>query len=99
MTNYSKMNLITFQKELATEETCHEQLFRLKWSKGYVYERCGHKECFVTKTRMRRLYECKDCRYQSTVTVGTVMEKTRTDLTKWFLAIIYLIAFDGLGKI
>ena len=90
------MNLINFQKEFATEEACHEQLFQLKWSKGYLCERCGHKECFVTKTRMHRLYECKDCRYQSTVTVGTVMEKTRTDLTKWFLA-IYLIASDKRG--
>ncbi|GFP22317.1 hypothetical protein HKBW3S06_01544, partial [Candidatus Hakubella thermalkaliphila] len=32
----------------------------------------------------------------SDVTVGTVMEKTRTDLTKWFLA-IYLIAHDKRG--
>jgi transposase-like protein len=51
---------------------------------------------FETKTRKLTLYECKKCRYQATVTVGTVMEKTRTDLTKWFLA-IYLIAHDKRG--
>ncbi|MCM2533313.1 hypothetical protein NDK43_14040 [Neobacillus pocheonensis] len=33
---------------------------------------------------------------QATVTVGTVKKKTRTDLTKWFLA-IYLIAHDKRG--
>lgn len=53
----------------------NEQLFKLEWSNGFVCEQCSHKECFVTNTRKNKLYECKDCRYQSTVTVGTVMEK------------------------
>lgn len=96
MTNYSNMSLITFQKLFATKNKCHDHLFNMKWSDGFVCEKCGHKECFITKTRKNKLYECKECRYQSTVTVGTVMEKTRTDLTKWFLA-IYLIASDKRG--
>ena len=33
------------------------------------------------------------CGYQATVIVGTVMEKTRIDITKWFLA-LYLVAHD-----
>src|SRR5699024_1591471 len=56
----------------------------------------GHKEYFVTRTRKLTLYECKQCRYQATVTSGTVMEKTRTSLVKWFLA-IYLVAHDKRG--
>ena len=36
------------------------------------------------------------CGYQATVIVGTVMEKTRVDLTKWFLA-LYLVAHDKRG--
>ncbi|HWR07387.1 MAG TPA: hypothetical protein VN379_10980 [Sporomusa sp.] len=31
--------------------------------------------------------------HQATVTVGTIIEKTRVDLTKWFLA-MYLVAHD-----
>jgi transposase-like protein len=42
------------------------------------------------------LYECTNCHHQTTVTVGTVFEKTRTDLVKWFWA-IYLIAHDKRG--
>jgi transposase-like protein len=68
----------------------------LKWWNGYCCEKCGHDAYFETKTRKHRLYECKKCRYQETVIVGTVMEKTRTDLIKWFLA-IYLIAHDKRG--
>ncbi|MFC0274741.1 IS1595 family transposase [Metabacillus herbersteinensis] len=96
MSRYQQMSLISFQKQFSTEEACHDHLFTLKWSSGYFCEKCGHDAYFETKTRKHKLYECKKCRYQSTVTVGTVMEKTRTALTKWFLA-IYLIAHDKRG--
>lgn len=96
MTRYQQMSLISFQKQFSTQEACHDHLFSLKWSDGYCCEKCGHDSYFETKTRKHSLYECKECRYQATVTVGTVMEKTRTDLTKWFLA-IYLTAHDKRG--
>ncbi|MFZ3591786.1 IS1595 family transposase [Bacillus sp. DJP31] len=92
MTKYQYMNLIAFEKKFSTEKSCHDHLFSLKWSNGYCCERCEHGDYFETTTRKHRLYECKKCMYQATVTVGTV-EKTRTDLTKWFLA-LYLIAHD-----
>ncbi|WP_222428007.1 hypothetical protein [Sporomusa sp. KB1] len=36
--------------------------------------------------------------YQATVIVGTIMEKTRVDLTKWFLA-IYLVAIFSIWSV
>lgn len=90
------MSLISFQKHFSSEAACHDHLFSLKWTNGYCCERCGHDAYFETKTRKHKLYECKKCRYQATVTVGTVLEKTRTDLRKWFLA-IYLISHDKRG--
>lgn len=96
MAKYQQMSLISFQKQFSSEEICQDHLFQLKWKNGYCCEKCGHDAYYVTKTRKHRLYECKECRYQSTVFVGTVMEKTHTDLTKWFLA-IYLIAHDKRG--
>jgi transposase-like protein len=96
MSRYQKMSLISFQKQFSTEEACHDHLFILKWANGFNCEKCGHDAYFETKTRKHKLYECKKCRYQATVTVGTVMEKTRTDLMKWFLA-IFIIAHDKRG--
>ncbi|MGM0867573.1 MAG: transposase [Bacillota bacterium] len=96
MAKYQQMSLISFQKQFAAEEAWDDHLFSLKWSNGYSCERCGHDAYFETKTRKYRLYECKKCRYQATFTVGTVMKKTRMDLTKWFL-VIYLIAHDKRG--
>jgi transposase-like protein len=34
---------------------------------------------------------CKDCRHQSTVTAGTIFDKTRTPLRVWFAAAWYLM--------
>lgn len=96
MTKYPRMSLIAFQTRFSTEAACENHLFDLKWPDGYCCDRCSHTEYYLTRTRKHRLYECRQCRYQASALVGTVMQKTRTDLTKWFLA-IYLIAHDKRG--
>lgn len=90
------INLLQFQDRFATEEACHEHLFNLKWPEGYSCPKCGHTRYYETKTRRLTLYECVKCRYQSTVTVNTVMEKSRTNLRIWFWA-IYLVSRDKRG--
>jgi transposase-like protein len=47
------------------------------------------------KTRPR-VYECAACHRQESATAGTVFQRTRTDLTKWFLA-AYLMGRDKRG--
>ncbi|MEX1031338.1 MAG: IS1595 family transposase [Paenibacillaceae bacterium] len=96
MAKQESMNLIQFQQRFASEEDCHDYLFNMKWPEGFICAKCNHTACFITTTRKLKLYECKECRYQATVTVGTVMERARVDLNKWFWA-IYLIAQDKRG--
>jgi ISXO2-like transposase domain len=43
-----------------------------------------------------RVYECGTCHRQESVTAGTVFHRTRTDLSKWFLA-AYLMGRDERG--
>ncbi len=93
---YDDMNLIQFQKQFSSEKACEEYLYKLKWPNGYRCEKCGHTHSYVTSTRKLNLHECVSCGYQSTVTVGTIFEKTRTELNKWFLA-IYLVSNDKRG--
>jgi len=96
MASQERMSLVEFMERYATEDACEKQLFSMKWPNGYICERCGHNAHFTVTTRRLSLFTCKNCRYQATVTVGTVMEKTRTDLRKWFLA-IYMVATDKRG--
>ena len=96
MAQQPQLSKIEFMKKYSTEEACEKQLFKMKWPKGYRCEKCSCIRHSTITTRKLRLYQCNECGYQATVTVNTVMEKTRTDLTKWFLA-IYSVATDKRG--
>ena len=86
-----KMSLLEFQKRFGTEEACEQHLFQMRWGNGYVCPKCGHTEYFNIKSR--HLYQCKQCNHQASVTAGTVMERTRVSLVKWFWA-MFLMSED-----
>ena len=90
----NSMSLMAFQKRFATEKSCREHLFVLRWPDGYQCPRCGHDRYSFHSTR--RLYQCKSCLYQVSVTAGTVFHKTRTPLRKWFW-MIFLMARQKSG--
>ena len=77
------LNLI--RKRFGTEEACVAHLFRLRWPDGFICPRCGHRKYSFHTTR--RLFQCSSCHHQASLTAGTVFEKTRIPLPKWFAAI------------
>ena len=81
--------LIEFMELYPTEEACREALFQHRWPQGFRCPRCGHEKAW--HLRGRGLYECASCHYQGSLTAGTVLACTRTDLRKWLLA-IWLLA-------
>jgi transposase-like protein len=82
------LNLIKFQKKFSTEKACQKHLFRLRWPTGFECPRCGNRKASFIRTR--RFYQCCSCRYQASLTAGTVFHKTRTPLTKWFWLILLM---------
>jgi len=70
------------------EESCQDYLERLRWPDGFYCTRCGVIADAFRLTRGRLM--CRECRYQATVTAGTIFEKTRTPLRNWFAAIWYI---------
>jgi transposase-like protein len=90
------MTLIEFQRDFGTEEQCREYLFKKRWPDGFKCPKCGHAEHFNIASR--NLYQCKACNHQTSVTSGTIMDKTRTSLTKWFTA-MFLLSIDKRGAI
>jgi transposase-like protein len=78
-----------------TEEKCIDHFERIRWPHGPICPKCERKRIFKYKTKgktgkVRHLYQCVDCKYNFSVTVGTVFHDSHLPLTKWFLA-IYLI--------
>lgn len=80
-----------FLARFNTEADCVDFLFQIKWPNGYCCSRCSHRHAYKITTRRLPLYECATCRHQTSPTVGTVMEGSRTELRKWFLA-LFLVA-------
>jgi transposase-like protein len=72
----------------ATEEACAQFLEQMRWPAGFACPSCG--VCADPYRASRGRLVCRDCRYQTSVTAGTILEKTRTPLTTWFAAIWYL---------
>jgi len=72
----------------SSEDACQSYLEQLRWPDGFVCPRCGSVGQAYRASRARLM--CKDCRHQSSVTSGTIFDKTRTPLRAWFGAAWYL---------
>ena len=82
-------NIIEFQARFADEDACREYLFASRWPDGFWCRSCGG--VAAGEQPKRRLWECRECGHQTSVTAGTVMHGTRTPLQLWFWA-AYLVA-------
>ena len=81
-------SLSEFQAWFDNEEACQRYLVESRWPHGYACPRCGHDEAYDLTSR--RLLKCKKCKYQASVTAGTVLHGTRLSLRDWFGA-AYLV--------
>jgi hypothetical protein len=77
-----------FQAAFPDEEACWKALRRARWPRGFVCPRCGETASSWISTR--RLEQCGRCRYQCSVTAGTVFHRTRAPLLTWFWAMFFL---------
>lgn len=71
-----------------SEEECRSYLEDLRWPEGFVCPRCTL-SCDIDSSSRHR-WICPACQYQTTVTAGTIFDKTRTELRVWFAAIWYI---------
>jgi len=78
------MNLAQLNGEYGTEDRCRELLKRLRWPEGVTCPRCKSKT--ISRLFTQSKFECSDCRYQFSVTSGTIFHDSHLPLTQWFLA-------------
>lgn len=70
------------------DNVCAAYLEQLRWPTGFCCPSCQTRGEPWRQTRGRLV--CSACRHQTSVTAGTIMEKTRTPLTTWFEAAWHL---------
>lgn len=91
---YTDLSFLEFQQRFGTEDDCREHLYKTRWPKGFICPDCGYKHYYFL--RKRHLYQCKGCKKQHSVTVGTLFQDLHLPLQKWFWA-IYLVSRDKRG--
>lgn len=64
------------------DRTCAAYLAELRWPHGFICPDCNKSSTPWIETRGR--FGCPHCRHQSSITAGTLFDKTRTPLTIWF---------------
>lgn len=74
-----------FEERFAAEEDCRTYWIAARWGGEPACARCASKR--VWTIRAGTTFECADCGHQTSLTSGTILEKTRKPLKMWFRAI------------
>jgi len=82
-------------KAFSDEETCVKHLEELRWCNGIVCPLCGSTKK-VYHTGRTGGHKCSNCKKQFSVRKGTIFEKSRLPLRKWFAA-VWLITSNCKG--
>lgn len=89
-------NYREFVQKFPTDDACAAYLEQLRWPGVFCCPVCQAVGVPWRQTRGRLV--CTACRHQTSVTAGTIMDKTRTPLTTWFEAAWHLTtAKNGLS--
>jgi transposase-like protein len=85
----SDINLVNLMERFGSDEKCRAYLTELRWPKGVECPRCGCTS--ISRVIERDQYDCNKCRYQFSVTSGSIFHDSHLSLWKWFLAIYLMI--------
>ena len=78
-----------FERLYPDEEACRKAWFAWRWPEGFKCPRCaGSNYCEI---RGRQLLQCRQCRYQTSLIAGTVLQGTKLPMRVWFRA-MHLLA-------
>jgi len=82
------MNVRAFMAQFPDEQACREFLFHMRWPRGFICTKCGENRYCAIKTRP--VYECLNCKTQTSVTANTIMHRSRLPLSYWLLTFYWM---------
>lgn len=75
--------LLELERRFGSEESCAEYLAALRWPSGWICPRCSGAEAWPVR---RDRWRCGQCRYEMSITAGTIFQDSHLPLTIWFRA-------------
>src|SRR6266508_2610528 len=86
-----------FQAWFQADADCLDYLEWLRWPDGFVCPDCGHAGGWRLGDGR---FECSACGARTSVTAGTIFDRTRTPLTVWFTACwMFASGKDGMSAL
>jgi transposase-like protein len=77
-----------FERRYGTEEQCREAVIAARWPHGFQCPGCGSQRHSMVTTR--DLFQCSDCRLQTSPIAGTIFASTKLPLRTWFRALYHM---------
>ena len=78
-----------FRRRFSTPQACLEYLAESRWLDGFICPKCSSKSAWLNSKRY--VFECRQCRRQTSPTAGTLLHRTHVSVQEWFWA-AYLVA-------
>jgi transposase-like protein len=82
------VDLLTLVDAYDTDLECRTYLEELRWPKGVICPRC--ESATISRIKARKVFDCDSCRYQFSVTAGTLFHDSHLPLPKWFLVVFLM---------
>ena len=73
-----------FLSSYGTEVQCEDAVEKSKWPQGYRCPKCECDHAYVYRKNAIKVFQCRDCRKQVTLTEGTIFQSTKLTLIQWF---------------
>jgi transposase-like protein len=83
------INQMEFEKMFSTEQQCLEYIFQIRFPDGFICPKCEHRIYWINK---RGLYICQHCKYELSITAGTIFHQSKLSLSIVFRALWWIVA-------
>ncbi|OXS56604.1 hypothetical protein B1A99_19975 [Cohnella sp. CIP 111063] len=77
-----------FMALFPNEQSCRDYLFAARWPRGFICTKCGEMRYCLIKTR--NVYECANCKTQTSITSNTLMHRTKLPLRYWMVTLYWV---------
>lgn len=78
------MNLLAFYHHFPDEQSCRDHFRSIREQVGIRCKNCGHDQHYWLKSKEQ--FQCKKCRWRTTLRSGTVMENSKLPFQYWYIA-------------
>jgi hypothetical protein len=84
------MNLIEFLDKFPNELSCKTHFINSRMTKGVICKKCNHKDHYWLQNKEQ--FECKSCKFRTTLRSGTLLQSTKLSYRYWYLALHLMTA-------